>query len=183
MDMSDNLGRNVRQLRKARNLTQARLAAAAGLPRPTVTNLETGAANPTLSVLSRVASALQVPIEELISPPRGEARLFRAAEMPVRKRGEVLVRRLVPERLPNLEVDRMELPPGARMTGAPHTPGTREYLSCEVGAVELVASGRRWRLGPGDVVVFRGDQPHSYVNPGTRRAVALSVVALALLER
>src|SRR5262245_35834218 len=133
MDIPGNLGRNVRQLRKARNLTQAQLAAAADLPRPTVTNLETGSANPTLSVLSRVASALQVPIEELISPPRAEARLLPAGSLPSRKRGDVSIQRILPERLPNLEVDRMQLPAGARMTGSPHTPGTREYLTCEVG--------------------------------------------------
>jgi len=34
-------------------------------------------------------------------------------------------------------------------------------------------------LEPGDVVVFRGDQRHSYRNPGRSKAVAYSVVALA----
>jgi hypothetical protein len=32
---------------------------------------------------------------------------------------------------------------------------------------------------PGDVVVFRGDQKHSYENPGDRTAVGYSVVLLA----
>jgi quercetin dioxygenase-like cupin family protein len=65
------------------------------------------------------------------------------------------------------------------MTGIPHTPGTREYLTCESGQVELTESGRSWTLSPGDVVVFRGDQKHGYRNPGRARAVAYSVVALA----
>ncbi|HSB60948.1 MAG TPA: DNA-binding protein, partial [Vicinamibacteria bacterium] len=34
-------------------------------------------------------------------------------------------------------------------------------------------------LGPGDVLVFRGDQRHSYTNPGARPAVGYSVVLLA----
>ncbi len=73
----------------------------------------------------------------------------------------------------------MALPPGARMAGVPHTPGTREYLTCERGSVELVVAGERYRLGEGDVVVFRGDQRHGYHNPGHTSAVAYSVIAFA----
>ena len=65
------------------------------------------------------------------------------------------------------------------MTGIPHTPGTREYLTCESGQIQLVASGESFVLDPGDVVVFRGDQKHSYHNPVLDPAVAYSVVALA----
>ena len=65
------------------------------------------------------------------------------------------------------------------MTGIPHTPGTREYLTCERGVIELAVSGRAWTLDPGDVVVFRGDQKHGYRNPGRGVAVAYSVIAFA----
>ena len=58
-------------------------------------------------------------------------------------------------------------------------PGTREYLTCESGEIVLVAAGERWALSPGDVVVFRGDQRHSYHNPGVKPAVGYAVVVLA----
>lgn len=175
---SANLARNVRQLRDARRLTQAQLARLAGIPRPTLANLESGDANPTLAVITRVGAALQVSVEELIGPPRATGRFFAAAELPERRRGEVTVRRLLPETHPGFDIERMELPAGARMPGVPHTPGTREYLTCEVGVVELAVAGERWRLAKGDVVVFRGDQAHSYRNPGTEPAVAYSVIAV-----
>ena len=74
----------------------------------------------------------------------------------------------------------MELAPGASLVGVPHTAGTREYLTCERGRIELVASGERWQLGAGDVLVFRGDQRHSYRNLDARRsAVAITVVCFA----
>src|SRR6266404_4937901 len=57
-------------------------------------------------------------------------------------------------------------------------PGTREYLACEAGTIVLAAAGERWTLRAGDVVVFRGDQRHSYANPGTVIAVGYSVVLL-----
>ena len=86
---------------------------------------------------------------------------------------------LLPDPLTGLQIERFELPPGAGMTGVPHTPGTREYLCCERGTVALTASGETWRLSIGDVLVFRGDQKHSYHNPGRQTAVAYSVVALS----
>jgi XRE family transcriptional regulator, regulator of sulfur utilization len=71
----------------------------------------------------------------------------------------------------------MELAPGGQLGGIPHTPGTREYLTCEAGRIELVASGERFTLGPGDVLVFRGDQRHAYRNLDAQRpALAISVV-------
>src|SRR5206468_2545343 len=137
--VSDNLGRNIAQLREARGQSQQQIARVAGIPRATWANLESGAANPTLGVLVKVAQALQVRLEELIEPPRRAGRLYPASSLPSRKRGAVTVRKLLPETLAGLEIERMELPAGASMAGVPHTPGTREYLTCEHGQVELSA--------------------------------------------
>jgi transcriptional regulator with XRE-family HTH domain len=176
---AENLGNNIRQLRESRGLSQAQIAKLAGIPRPTWTNLESGAANPTLSVLVKVANALQIRLEELIGPPRAVAQHYPAASLQVRTRNQVTVRKLLPESIAGLEIERLELPAGARMTGIPHTTGTREYLTCERGEVELAVAGSKWRLAPGDVVVFRGDQKHGYHNPGRKPAIAYSVIAFA----
>lgn len=160
-------------------MTQEQMARLSHVPRPTWANLESGESNPTLSVLVKVANALQVPLEELIGPPRAVVKLYKAATLPMTQRGKVRVRRLLPESIAGFEIDRMELPPGAYMTGIPHTPGTREYLTCESGSVELSVAESNWRLQVGDVVVFRGDQKHAYRNPGTTNAVAYSVLSLA----
>jgi transcriptional regulator with XRE-family HTH domain len=176
------LATNVAQLREARGLTQSQIAKIAGVPRATWAHLESGTANPTLSVLHRAAMALQVSLEELISSPRSGVKHYAADTRPVKVRGDVSVRKLLPDPIPGMEIDRMELPPRGKMTGIPHTPGTTEYLTCEAGKIVLVASGEQWTVTPGDVVVFRGDQRHSYSNPGDRVAVGYSVVVLARAE-
>jgi quercetin dioxygenase-like cupin family protein len=127
-------------------------------------------------VMIKIASALGVTIEELIGPPRATGRLYRSDQLPVKRRAGVLVKRLLPDPLPNIELERFSLPAGARWSGVPHSAGTREYLFCESGAVVLVASGTAFSLDAGDVVVFRGDQRHSYQNPGDTEATAFSVV-------
>jgi transcriptional regulator with XRE-family HTH domain len=176
--ISNYIAQNVRQLRQSRNLSQEQLSRLSGVPRPTWSNLESGTANPTVAVLTKVAAALQVPVEELISPPKAVAKFYPADAIPKQRRGGVLIRKLLPDHLQGLELDRMELPPSTQMTGVPHRMGTREYLACETGQVELVVSGERYELSAGDVVVFRGDQKHSYANRGSKVAVAYSAVVL-----
>lgn len=177
--LAETLGRNLRHLREARGFTQARMAQLAGVPRATWAHLESGTGNPTLVVLQRVAGALAVSFEELLARPRASARHYAKDSLRTKQRGGATIRRLLPDPLPGLELERLELPPRVRMTGVPHTPGTREYLTCEKGRIELVAGGARYVVEPGDVVVFRGDQKHSYVNPGDNVAVGYSVVMLA----
>jgi transcriptional regulator with XRE-family HTH domain len=178
---SAHLGRNIQTLREARGRTQQQIARLAGIPRATWANLESGGANPTLAVLIKVAQALQVRLEELIEPPRRTGRLYRVAELPSRERGAVVVRKLLPETIAGLEIERMELPPRAAMGGVPHKLGTREYLTCERGQIELSAGGESFTLDPGDVVVFRGDQRHGYRNTASTTTIAYSVIAFAPL--
>jgi transcriptional regulator with XRE-family HTH domain len=181
-ELASRLARNVKQLREARGLTQQQIAKLADVPRATWAHLESGAANPTLGILHRAALALQVSIEELISAPRAACRLYAKGTLPTRSPAHVLVRKLLPDPIPGMEIDRIEIAPAGRMTGVPHTPGTREYLTCESGEMLLVVSGERFHLATGDVAVFRGDQRHSYHNPGTRPAVGYSVVVLARVD-
>jgi transcriptional regulator with XRE-family HTH domain len=176
--LAERLAANIKHLREARGLTQEQMARLAGLPRATWGHLETGAANPTLLVLDKVATALQVPIEELTSAPRALGRLYPKASLKVRRQGDGSVRQLLPDPIPGVLIDHMEIPPGGRIPGVPHMPGTREYFTCEDGEVVLAVGGEQWTVAPGDVLVFRGDQRHSYRNSGRKTAIGYSVVLL-----
>ncbi len=181
-ELSNRLGRNLRQLRQARGLTQQQMAKLSGLPRATWANLESGSGNPTLSVLHAAAMALQVSLEEIVAEPRASAKLFRKGSLPTRLRGLVQVSSLLPDKVPGMQIERLQLPVDSRMVGVPHTAGTREYLTCESGELELVASGESFQMAEGDVVVFRGDQRHSYVNRGRKVAIGYSVVMLRPID-
>ncbi len=69
-EINRNLADNIRRLREARNMSQQQIAIVSGIPRPTWASLETGTANPTLAVLNKAASMLNVSIEELVGAPR-----------------------------------------------------------------------------------------------------------------
>ncbi|HJN75623.1 MAG TPA: XRE family transcriptional regulator [Myxococcota bacterium] len=183
-DLSKNLSKNLRYLRERRNLTQAGLSRLCEVPRSTIANLEAGGGNPTLAVLARIASALQVSIEEILSAPQALGRMFPAGTLPEDRKGPggvARVSRLLPDHIAGMEILRMEIPREGRFTGAPHRPGTREYLFCERGSLHLHAHGERFELNAGDVCAFRGDQNHSYSNAGENTVVAFGVVVLAPL--
>ena len=178
--LASHLADNLRELRQRRGLTQAKLAALSEVPRSTVANIEAGGGNPTLNVLVKLASCLQLTLEELLSPPKGECQLFKRGSLPTVARGrgpKTFLHKLLPHATPGMEIDRLELEPGARYTGAPHKSGTHEYLYCERGALTLWVAGDRFDLDAGDVAAFPADQAHSYHNPGDDRAIGFSVVA------
>src|ERR1700722_16421379 len=105
-DVAGRLGSNIAQLREGRGLTQLQMARIAGVPRATWAHLESGSANPTLAVLNRAAAALQVSIEELIAAPRSAVRHYPAKDVPVKMRGVVAMRKLLPDPIPGMEIDR-----------------------------------------------------------------------------
>jgi len=180
--LTRNLAANLRFIRERRNLTQAQLAKLCAIPRSTVANIETGESNPTLSVLTRLALALQLSLEELLSAPRARCQLFPRGALPTVNRGKsgkTRVQKLLPDPIPGMEIDRMEIGVGERMAGIPHRPGTHEYLYCERGTIVLWVAGERFEVGPGDVAAFPGDQAHSYQNVSAEPSIGFSVVTLA----
>jgi quercetin dioxygenase-like cupin family protein/DNA-binding XRE family transcriptional regulator len=178
---ASHLARNLASLRHTRSLAQDALAKAAAVPRSTIANLESGAGNPSLVVLVKVAAALGVPIDELLASPRAMVRRWPASEVATRQKGRgVSIRELVPEPVPDEMMEVMDFEPGAVMGGTPHLPGTREFFTCLDGRVNLMVAGTRYELAEGDVLAFPGNQPHSYQNADAQLpARGISVVVLA----
>jgi len=67
MSTNQNLAKNVKRLRKAKGLSQEKLARLADVANNTLIKMETGEnKNPTLETLKRVAKALEVSVDDLI---------------------------------------------------------------------------------------------------------------------
>ncbi len=60
------LGARVREIRKAKNMSQLQLAHAIGKDQQSVQRLETGGVNPSFFYLHEIATGLNVQIEEII---------------------------------------------------------------------------------------------------------------------
>lgn len=176
--IAEYLARNVTSARANRNLSQTQLADRSGVPRSTITHIESGQGNPSVANLARVAAALGVGLDELVSEPRSDQLLIKAADVPtvMKAAGKVMIGKLLPDQIKGLEIDRMTFAPRGAMRGTPHVQGTKEYLHCLEGNVQVQVGSSRHVLEPGDVLAFAGDQRHSYLNAGPVEAAAISVV-------
>ncbi len=178
--LAKNLAHNLLEFRQKRNLTQEGLARMVSLPRSTIANLESGEGNPSLINLAKLSAALSISIEQLLVPQRAVCQLIEAHAVPVQDRahGMVKVYKLLPDPIPNMELDRIELKAGAQMKGVPHRGGTKEYFHCLQGEITVSVFSQKYTLKKGDVLAFPGEANHSYLNSGKTLAIGFSVVVM-----
>lgn len=177
-NVSGYLAKNITQLRIKQSLSQAQLAKNSGIPRTTLTHIESGSGNPSLQNLVKISMALQVSIEELLSKPRNECEIIYENQIPVQKRsqGKARLHRLVPDKIKGLEVDKVEIDAKSTMAGHPHLQGAKEYLAVLKGVIRVYVAGEHYEVPENCVFAFPGDQPHSYRNDGPSHALAISIV-------
>jgi transcriptional regulator with XRE-family HTH domain len=175
------LGRNLRRLRTRRGHSLERLAKLSGVSRAMLGQIETGKSTPTISLLWKVATALDVPFANLLAADatsgttvlrRGDSKLLSSSD------GRFTSRALFPfdsER--RVEFYELRLASNHREDAEAHAPGTRENLVVVKGAVEIAtAQERPVTLGEGDAIVFEADIAHSYRNLGSTEAVLYLVM-------
>ena len=168
------IGRRVRQERQSRGWTLDQLAEAAGVSRRMVVNVEQGAVNPSVGTLLRISDALGVGLPALVEPPEPKpVKVTRHGDGAVLWSGEsggrgVLVAGTEPPDV--VELWDWTLGPGDRHVSEAHTPGTKELLQVQHGAITVEVAGEPVSLEAGDAVTFPGDVAHGYANPGPEPA-------------
>jgi transcriptional regulator with XRE-family HTH domain len=180
------IGRRVKALREAMDLSLRDLADRSGVSAPMLSQVERGETSPTLQVAARIAAGLELRLSQLLRLDEGgSVSIVRAGEG---RRGGADGHRyeILSPPLPGLraELSRHCLAPGAT-TGGPgdppmHEPGSRETAVVESGALELHVDGQIHRLETGDCATFDADLQHHFENPGKEEAVLLAVVSAGL---
>jgi transcriptional regulator with XRE-family HTH domain len=181
-DLAPVVGANLRRLRGQRGLTLDKLAAASGVSRAMLNQIELGQSAPTINVLWKIARALDVTFSALISAGGKGSVVLRAAEARRLSSadGGFVSRPLFPGDAPRrVELYELRFAPGKLERGEPHPPGTVEHLVVSAGALELTVGAERHQLDTGDAIVFEADVAHSYQNRGERPAVAYLVMTYA----
>ena len=170
MDIQQAVAENIRRSRKAQKLSIDRAAELSGASKRMWAQIERGLANPTGSVLSRVAQGLHVPLEQLIAchddPPTA---LYRAVDVAGQRLcgGKVIAYRLFPfdpeSRSESLQLD---LFISGRYEGPDRVPGSWVYVTSLSGTAEVTTGGETYRLENRDCLSFPGSQPYRYENVG-----------------
>jgi transcriptional regulator with XRE-family HTH domain len=172
-DLGRRVAENLRQRRKARGMSLDDLAAASGVSRAALSQIETCKSNPTVGVLWKIAVGLAVPVAELIGAPRSGVVVLRRADSQLLRSadGKFESRPLTPAGASPL-VELYELRLSARSTHAsePHSPGTHEVVIVLSGVLRMHVGDEMFELSAGDSVAFAADRPHAYENPAGSEA-------------
>ena len=175
------LGVRVTALRRQNDLTLEQLAAASGVSRSMLSQIERGQANPTLAVTFRIAQAFGISIGELVDQHWATSgieivhgsdpgSIFRNDE-------DCRVRTLSPLHMEkNIEFYEIRLGAGAKLDSAPHYEGTKELLTVNSGVARLLSGESDCLLQAGDSAHFRADVPHAIENTGDAALVCYLVV-------
>ncbi|MCI0358421.1 MAG: XRE family transcriptional regulator [Planctomycetaceae bacterium] len=159
----------VRSLRKSKSLTLEQLASLSGVSRSMLSQIERGAANPTLGVAFRIAQAFGMKLGDLVDvpSPAGRIDVVRAADRSslFRDDEQCRIRTLSPLHLEkDVEFYELTLKVGGSLVSAPHFEGTREFLTVEQGYLRVTSGEESTELKQGDSAHYPADVPHRIDN-------------------
>ena len=171
---------NLRQKRKARGMSLDDLAAASGVSRAALSQIETYKSIPTLGLLWKIAVGLGVPFNELVGQSSGAVSVLRRADATVLRSvdGKLESRPLAPVgTTPLVELYELRLAARSQHSSEPHARGTHEVVIVLTGALRLHVDGETHDLAAGDSICFPADRPHVYENPGGSEARYHNLIA------
>ncbi|MET8542295.1 XRE family transcriptional regulator [Kitasatospora sp. NPDC004799] len=157
------LAANLKRVRAQRGLSLSELSRRAGVGKATLSQLESGAGNPTLETVLGLSRVLGVPISDLVEArPAGEVTVVRAADTEVFSgRGVDLrpLRRIEAGDVVFEVFDQVVRIDGTQISGG-H--GGTEHTVVQAGRLRVRAGRHEVELGPGDYIGFDAALPHSY---------------------
>jgi len=174
----------IRRYRKQRGLTLRRLSEKAGCTQSYISQLEKGHTVPSLSMVGRLAAALDIKVVDLFSDvSNGEDNDWSLRRADRRKieypdgnvSSQILVTRVSTKRMEPL-ISNIE-PGGTSDTaeGMCHPTGTEEFVLVLRGQLDFQINGKRILLHEGDTLYFDGNLPHGWMNNGSEEAEVLFV--------
>jgi transcriptional regulator with XRE-family HTH domain len=167
-DLAQLVGERVRAERRARGLSVGALAGAARVGKGSLSEIENGTRNATMSTLYALAGALGVPLATLIadqpgvrvSSPGVEARLVDVSH----------------EGGQTVEVYRLHLDAGVHYRSPAHLPGVVEHLLVTSGRARAGRLGQEEEIGAGQAAQWASDVDHSYTALGADPVESVLVI-------
>ncbi|WP_407358390.1 XRE family transcriptional regulator [Microbacterium sp. LTA6] len=171
-DLRTRIARTLRREREAAGLSVSELARRAGISKATVSQLESGAGNPSVETLWALGVALDVPFAVLVDQQANAPTLIRAADLAgVPAAAAAYSATLLAASPPGARRDLylIQADPGKARVSDPHHPGTTEHVILISGEAQVGPVGETVTLRPGDYLSYPGDAPHIFeaAAPGT----------------
>jgi transcriptional regulator with XRE-family HTH domain len=177
-DLIGQIAASIRRERDRAGLSLTELAKRAGVAKSTLSQLESGAGNPSVETLWALCVALGVPFSRLVDPPRPSVRVIRAGDGPATYSDQAhYSATLLASCPPNARRDiyRIGAQPGRPKTSEPHMTGTMEHFLIGTGRALVGPLTEPVELGPGDYITYPGDIPHLFqaLEPDTTAVIVM----------
>jgi transcriptional regulator with XRE-family HTH domain len=167
--MDKQIGRRLRDIRTRLGVSQRQLARVSGVANATISQIEAGKLNPTVSMLKKVLDGVPISMSEFFTDDGdfAERIFFRAHELTEIADGGVSFRQ-VGANLHNKSIQLLKecYQPGE---GTGRHEITHEGEECGIilsGRLEVTVADQVAVLTAGDAYYFRSDQPHQFRNAG-----------------
>ncbi|PTM56793.1 helix-turn-helix domain-containing protein [Desmospora activa] len=171
------IGANLRKFRVNQGLSIEALAKQIGVSKLTLIKIEHGEANPTLSVIWKIANGLSLPITALLSVESDVAIARKKEGLKLNSVNDVFVVEPLFGSHGLIELYRGYLQPGEEYHSEAHQAGVVEFVTVMSGVLALEIDGERYDLEEFESVRFRGDRPHTYINPSPSLTVLHFVIS------
>ncbi len=179
MDVTNVIAANIKRIRMQKKMTLDTAAELTGVSRSMLAQIEKGYANPTISVLWKIANGFKVSFTSLTdNQNENRVSVIRQADTPPLKEndGKYLNYPTFPfDEKKLFETYRIVIEPSGELSAEAHLKGAEEYITVFDGEAEVEVAGERFCLSVGDSIRFMADVPHSYRNAGEGR-VLLSMI-------
>lgn len=174
ININSAVSRNIKQIREQKKLTLDAAASVTGVSRSMLAQIEKGDANPTITVLWKIANGYKVSFTSLIEQAPESATVLRAdAVSPIVEDGGKYIN--YPafgfDEQHCFETYRIVVAPGGSLQAEPHLAVTEEYITVFSGSVEIRVADEVFCLREGDSLRFMADTIHSYRNVGENECV------------
>ena len=173
------IGLKVFSLRKSMGLSLQQLGERSDVSAAAIHKIEQGGMVPTITTLLKIAGALVRPVSYFVEEDgsRGDLAVLTPAEetRPVytSHKGITLNSISGPYARFLLAGARATVAPGASSGRKPMQHPGEELVHVTDGVLEFSVAGQAFAVGAGSTLHFRGDQPHTWRNPGDTAATAV----------
>lgn len=171
------IGANLRQFRVNKGISMEALAKQIGVSKLTLIKIEHGEANPTLSIIWKIANGLKIPITALLSIESDVSIARKKDGVKLISSDDVFVAEPLFRSQDLTELYRGYLQPRGEYVSEAHQPGVMEYITVMSGQLTVEVDGGTYHLEEYDSIRFKGDRPHKYANPSSSLAILHFVIS------
>ena len=164
--ISLNISQNLKNHRKQQRLSIQELSEITHVSKTMIGEIERGNANPSISILWKIAEGLKIPLTKLIEMQEPDVTLKRYDEFELINSNEGYDVKTVFPYTDHIEIFYLTLELEAELTNRGHSEGVKEYIYVIEGSLSLTLNDKEYLLEKGDAIKYKATVPHKLLNSG-----------------